>query len=297
MTSSLVSTFLAGALLAGCSSGTKSGLETDWSYCQDKLAYNDYGHTRRDPAKDFVCRLEPDSAGIRCVQSQSTICEGGGEDGPHDVPNGGIAWFPAWSSTDGVKHVRCTCGCFTKATRIAISADETETMGNLAEAAKFQSVTLQTRDGDGWVDSPALRGHNFIVGKEEKPLIAIVTAEQTLLVTEKHPILVRHNGRLAMVKANSLLMSDTLLDRTGSDVAIKSLSSAVNPDPDQLVYNVATEGKSPLGHVILAEGLQVGDNDWQQQLDFMSQRQEYREKGSLAYLDQIIEVGHDQHHQ
>lgn len=259
-------------LLIGLSC-TQLGFGTEYTACRDGKAFwsNKYGF--RDEARDWICRLRPDVANPRCIAAQDFFCEGA-KKGPHDVPNGGWAWFLAF--VEGVEGpVRCTCGCFHPETEI-LSFFGALSIAELLERSRTEPVRVLRRnsvdDPGDFVLSQSMRAPNFTAGPEEKPLYHLYLDNgRELLLTSKHPVLVRRAGQLALIRAEGLSLSDQLFDEQGHPVALEELGTE-RLDKSQKVINFSAGDRDPLAHLIVANSIQVGDNYLQQHLDILHGR-------------------------
>ncbi len=266
-------------------------LATEYTFCADTVAYSDPGLTARDPGKDWICGLTPDASGARCPSAQTRACQGGTLPGPHDVPNGGIAWFWA-QSANASQDVKCTCGCFIPHTLILTENGE-NTIFETLEAAKYQNVRVKVRQSlknfGELRDSSPLRAKHFRVGAENKALVKLSLSNgRALEITEKHPVLVLRKNRQQMLQAHFVRESDVLLDEQGNEVAIVSIESKQLPEDSNTVINFASDEENPLAHLIVAEGVQVGDNRWQAALEVIKSRVDIRNSQELSYLDEIV---------
>lgn len=99
-------------------------------------------------------------------------------------------------------------------------------------------------------------------GGEDKPLVVLVTDDgRRLAVTEQHAILVATGE---MQKAVDLTTKDRLVDQTGQSVGILRIERVYT---SRDVHNFLTyAGLDPYGHLVVAEGLVVGDVMWQNTL-------------------------------
>lgn len=166
----------------------------------------------------------------------------------------------------------CKCGCFHPDTRIysmkTPDADQTSAYG----AAKASSIFKRSHSFDLVNLSPFSKLNNLYLststirtktsGPEAHPLIVIKTETgETLKVTAKHAVL-KANG--TMVTANTLKVGDRLVRANGAFTRIKSLTSERT---ERDVINFALEANDPIEHIMVAEGLFVGDLLWQSSLD------------------------------
>jgi hypothetical protein len=100
------------------------------------------------------------------------------------------------------------------------------------------------------------------VGPEEKPLVVIITKDgRRLGVTEQHAVLISTGE---MLKAVDLTTDQELVNHTGELVGIERIERIHTSAP---VHNFLTDAElDPYGHLIVAEGLVVGDIMWQNTL-------------------------------
>ena len=264
-----------------------------YAFCKSSKAYKEKTFVHREPTADWICQLaQEEPARPRCAAAQRSICEAdaGGDattPGPHDVPRD--AWYLAVSTTAGAP-VRCQCGCFAPETRIATAggmyaADE---LLQLALFIPVQPMVRANSDALGaWRVGPELRGRHFTAGPEDKPLVVIHTATgQTLRLTDNHPIFVSRTAGTAVLRADELSVGDELFDEDGLTVPITDLSSAVL-DAKSPVINFAADSDLPLDHIVLAEGLQVGDLRFQRLINAEELRLARRTTGEMLYLQEL----------
>lgn len=185
-------------LLTSCLIFSSNGFSSDWTYCKfpENQAYDNPELSIRNSGKDWICELTPDVSGARCPGAQQRTCEGGTMPGPHDVPNGGIAWFFGTAASDNLA-VRCTCGCFAPETLIASENGELP-ISQILEAAKFQNVSVKVRESFEanhlFRDSAGMSAKSFRVGPENKKLVVIKMSNgRTLRLTSNHPVIVNRN--------------------------------------------------------------------------------------------------------
>jgi hypothetical protein len=268
-----------------------SGFATDYTFCgPNNAAYSDPGFSSRDPGKDWICQLPPDSLGARCPNAQRRACVGGDLPGPHDVPNGGTAWFWAQSTTSNT-DVKCTCGCFISGTLLQTPNGEYP-IGSLMEVAQRQPVQVLVRVNEEafglFKDSGLLTARDFTVGPEEKAIVVLrLDNGRTLSITENHPVIIIRDDLQKMVRAEEVKKSDHLLDDSGNPVGISEITTRALPKDANSVINLDTREKDPAAHILVAESVQVGDNKWQQVLQVRKSRLENRNSGDLAYLEDL----------
>jgi hypothetical protein len=163
----------------------------------------------------------------------------------------------------------CPMGCFAADTQILGSVTgDTEasyapasmfnlqsTLMSMTDEASLNAVTLTTR--------PVER---FVHGPEEPPLFVFkLTNGSTLRVTQHHPM-VLHNGQI--IEAAKVDEHMTFVGVDGKRVAITSITreKAIGD-----VFNFQTAGDTQLSHIIVAEGVLVGDLKLQNDLAYEQQ--------------------------
>jgi hypothetical protein len=132
-------------------------------------------------------------------------------------------------------------GCFVAGTRIAVGEGRTMVVEDLGKGA-----TIQTADGK------LARSLRAVAGPEtEKVLTLVTTSGHSVTVTRKHPIKTSDGIKLAQ----ELKLGDTLYTVSGPTIlgAIRKSSYA------GLVYNFALPGGALNNHLVVANGLVVGD--------------------------------------
>lgn len=75
-----------------------------------------------------------------------------------------------------------------------------------------------------------------------------------------------------MITAAALKDDDILMDGIGKSVYIENIYREKMPENSKKVINFTTPEDNPASHVVLAEGVQVGDNRWQMYLEIQSER-------------------------
>ena len=219
-------------------------------------------------------------------------CTKGKIPGPHDVPSD--AYYLS-TSTSGQKAVKCQCGCFATNTMIS-AANEDVKIEDLLQMSKYFDVKVRSRSNlsetQSFEDSPSMNASFFTKGPEEDLLVSFeMENSKTLKVTKTHPILVLRETKEIMLRADEIKLSDLLLNNWGGTVGIVKITREVSQSD---VINFDTKAESLAGHIVLAEGVQVGDNFWQSKLEV--------EKGRLAYrsnprdLSYVTELQKEKHY-
>jgi len=160
----------------------------------------------------------------------------------------------------------CYCGCLERSTGIFIQdpksgRNSTEridqiTVGSVSVHALTEDATLSRVR----YEPRAIEART--AGAENKPLVVVHTADGAVLAaTELHAILLSTG---AMVAAKDLEVGQSMVRQDGSFSIIASITRESTKDD---VFNVLTNaGLSHKGHMIVANGLIVGDLMWQNTL-------------------------------
>jgi hypothetical protein len=162
----------------------------------------------------------------------------------------------------------CPCGCFAEDTRIEIGSADSAEVESITSRELFENrndARLAALEDEAHLAAPKLvsRGiRSATHGDEAQPLVRIeLTDGRVLRLTEKHPVL-RENGE--MITARELTRGDRLVNRDGGIAGIREIGR--EPYRGQ-VFNFETNGTTPESHVIVAEGILVGDLAWQNSLE------------------------------
>jgi hypothetical protein len=179
----------------------------------------------------------------------------------------GNAIAPLCAPFDRTTYVGwCRCGCFEKTTTlraIALSSGAEEQAVVSTIGADTHEVFAMTEDSTWGAFSLEPRTLTATtVGDEELPLVWVRLANGVSLgLTTQHAVLLSSG---VMVTAEALSTSDVLVAEDGQPVAITGIDRSPTTDP---VYNVLTDaGLSHKGHLIVANGIVVGDIMWQNTL-------------------------------
>lgn len=157
----------------------------------------------------------------------------------------------------------CPVGCFEENTQLLTQSDRG---ANAWVAAKTISLDhrLVSLTGDSLLSSPRVSGRSIkrmSVGPEETDLYVFALANRRTLRVTSHHVMVLSDGRV--VEAEQVAPGDAFVGVDGHKVGIRSISrEPTNAD----VYNFAVNAATPQEHVIAAEGVLVGDLDWQSTL-------------------------------
>jgi hypothetical protein len=140
-----------------------------------------------------------------------------------------------------VHHVR-TNGCFIAGTVIELPGGKKQLVEKI-----FKGTEVLT------ADKHIATATRSVAGPEIEPVIEIKSAAgHTLTVTKKHPVLTKAGMKLAQ----DIQLADSVIGRDMKPIKIISIKKKVYKG---IVYNFALPGKAPKGHMVIADGLVVGD--------------------------------------
>lgn len=163
----------------------------------------------------------------------------------------------------------CPAGCFAADTQI-LTDDQTSTYTAAATLGATFALTFQqslmTMSDDATVRDVALTAHDIArmtSGPEEPKLFVFALGNgSTLRVTQHHPM-VLNNGKI--IEAAQVDEHMSLAGVDGRKVTITSITRENTSDD---VFNFLTTGDTTLSHIIVAEGVLVGDLKLQNELEF-----------------------------
>ncbi len=276
---------------------------TDWGFCNEatKLAYIDATFSTRKPEADRICSLHTSTdAGIptflnatqRCINSQNDTCDAASLAaassaagttiapsgfGDNNVPQN--AWYAETTNSGNPEfaRIRCSCGCFTPDTNI-LTEKGWQRIDVLKEnGSKAKDRVLIPASDRGLVFKPSsyLKPIAFTKGPEEKPVIRIQTLDNLAVeMTELHPVPIKQGKSIEMVQAKTLKIGDIVYNMKGQAQKIVRISSRMLSKDNNSVYNLNTYGHGDNEHIIVANGIRVGDLGWQNKLAERAQRSE-----------------------
>jgi len=170
------------------------------------------------------------------------------------------------SCAEGMLIGVCTCGCFAPETRIGVinPNDKSEWIRIDILAQQPNNYQLWTLGKASSLSHPKLKARELqrvTHGPESKALFYISVASGSRLgLTEEHAVLLSDG---TMVDASELSVGQHLVNLRGQKDEIVDIERVKTAGD---VFNVLSSGKSDLSHLILAEGLIVGDLAWQNSL-------------------------------
>lgn len=179
----------------------------------------------------------------------------------------GRAMAPICSPMDRTQFIGfCTCGCLEKTTKVYTFDSATGVGVDKVVDAISTADLVYAMTEEATVDEPAFSARELFAttaGDEAKALVWVkLTDGSTLGLTEEHAVLLSTGE---MVRAVELVVgTHELVSQFGEFVGIESITR--EPTQDQ-VYNVLTDaGLSHKGHMVVANGIIVGDIMWQNTL-------------------------------
>lgn len=166
----------------------------------------------------------------------------------------------------------CPKGCFAADTQIASSVASDGLAGYVPARSVAPKSTVVSMTDDASFSNlllAPLSVKRIVLGPEDADLFVFALANgHTLRVTQHHPM-VLDSGEIVQASQVNQKMSFVGLD--GQPVAVTSIT---REKPTADVFNFETEGDTQLSHIIVAEGVLVGDLKIQNELS--------DEEGSIA---------------
>jgi len=158
----------------------------------------------------------------------------------------------------------CPKGCFAADTQIASSVTAEGRASYVQAASLAPRSTLLSMTDDASLSNLLLAPQSIkriVLGAEDAELFVFALANgRTLRVTQHHPM-VLDNGKIVEASQINPRMSFVGLD--GQSVAVTSIT---REKPTADVFNFETGGDTQLSHIIVAEGVLVGDLKIQNEL-------------------------------
>ena len=158
----------------------------------------------------------------------------------------------------------CPCSCFAPETKILVMR---ESLGEPIWSRADQITrddSIVTLGDSSTLGSPIFESREILYttsGEEHPALISIETTTGVVLSLTQHHAVLLSDGR--MITAKELTTDDDLVDWRGNPVGILAIK---RERAGEMVYNVASAGTQKTSHLILAEGILVGDLLWQNSL-------------------------------
>ena len=168
---------------------------------------------------------------------------------------------------DNTYHGWCTCGCFHPDTEIDVQVASGPKITASAQTIfndrnEYLISHLKTNSELNLLQFDAASTLYATSGLEKLPLVVIKTEDGAILkVTTQHAVL---TGDGEMLQAQHLKENMLLVKRDGSLTAIKQISSEMLGGN---VLNFRLKVDNPIEHIIVAQGLLVGDQAWQSSLE------------------------------
>lgn len=158
----------------------------------------------------------------------------------------------------------CPKGCFAADTQIASSVAADGVAGYVSAKSVAPKSTVLGMTDDASFNNPVLAPQSvkrIVLGPEDAELFVFALSNgHTLRVTQHHPM-VLDSGEIIQASQVGPKMAFVGLD--GQSVAVTSIT---REKPTADVFNFETAGDTQLSHVIVAEGVLVGDLKIQNEL-------------------------------
>jgi hypothetical protein len=173
-------------------------------------------------------------------------------------------YYPVIDRNNNIGAI-CKCGCFEASTNISVWSEEAQKVVEIAAKNITKANQLIGLSSDATLSS--LTTDDFaiktITHGEEMPELYVFSLEDgtQLKVTQHHGMLLSSGE---MVAAKDVDLSHSFIS-ANSQRAIKIVD--INREKtNSEVYNFETESEDKISHIIVAEGIYVGDLIWQNQL-------------------------------
>lgn len=170
-----------------------------------------------------------------------------------------------WNPTQFVGW--CRCGCFEKSTQILTRVKAENRLAQVGVDVLNQDIfDAYTMTDDSTLYAPIWEARTITattVGTEEKPLVWVhLENGSSIGLTEEHAVLTAEG---IMLTAKELQAGQhQMVTAEGEPVLIKEIQRVATKDP---VYNLLTDaGLNHKGHMVVANGVVVGDIMWQNTL-------------------------------
>ncbi|WP_046006537.1 hypothetical protein [Pseudoalteromonas rubra] len=158
----------------------------------------------------------------------------------------------------------CRCGCFEVGTKISAREGKSNAITQVNVEALFNNE--QKFDVLAFAETATMSNVHFDLeqiedttkGPEEKPLVIVHTESGIRIgLSEEHGVLLA-SGKMTV--ARNLQAGDDLVKEDGSTDKIVAIESGAE---NQMVYNLLTTAEEEQGHLVIANGLVMGDLYWQ----------------------------------
>lgn len=166
-------------------------------------------------------------------------------------------FYPVVDRRDEIKAV-CKCGCFEASTLISTVEE-----GDIAIKSLSTKHSVAALNETASLSNISLTPMNVSLvtkGKEATPLYVFSMSNGTVLKLTQHHGVLLADGR--MISAKEVTLKDQMLTADGQTVNVVGIERAMTKDD---VYNFETSGFSKNHHIVVAEGILVGDVVWQNQ--------------------------------
>ncbi len=170
-------------------------------------------------------------------------------------------YYPVIDFFDNTIAAICKCGCFDPDTRISARLNGVVLEVAAGDITQQHQLLALESDATRQALHQDYRDINVITkGPEQTPLYRFVLSNGKQLAVTQHHGMVLNDGRV--IAAKDVTTTDQFIAANGDVVAIDAIDR-VSIDTD--VVNFETHGDSDLNHIIVAEGVLVGDLVWQNQ--------------------------------
>jgi hypothetical protein len=158
----------------------------------------------------------------------------------------------------------CPAGCFAGETQILTALADNGTAGYTKVSHVLPDATVLAASDASGVDAMALVSRTvgrIVSGPETPPLVVLKLSNgATLRVTAHHPMVLSTG---VVIEAAAVARGSSFIGVDGRTVAVVAVSNELATGD---VFNFETTGTGQLSHVVVAEGVLVGDLKLQNEL-------------------------------
>ena len=180
-----------------------------------------------------------------------------------DVPPG--SWYPIGFDNRAYK---CRCGCF-GAPQTTFLGPEGEITGQaLIDSGRKENFEIESLDDISHPHLSSLKAANSLMFSKSSEKSYRITTEtgKIAILSPGHPVLIASTAGLPkmMKKASDVSLQDQLLADTGEPEKISKIEM-IEYKENMVNFNIKSQNQDH--HIVLANGLLLGDSAWQERLN------------------------------
>jgi hypothetical protein len=228
--------------------------------------------------KDFqpaLCDL-PILEGVRCAHAeffrsyctnQTDGCAGVGGCFGFTPPG---HWYPVLGS-NGLPFRRCRCGCFGEETRFT---GRRKVTGRDLISGEFSMPALLVAGYGRGKGNLFFSIDGLVHSIDERAIHILTEGAHEIYLSDTHPVLLVTQSNRWMQQAKEVKIGDFLLSEAGIPRRVIQVESVLY---GKEMVNFQVQSTNPLHHIVIANGLQMGDLAWQEQLHSVEARMHHRQ--------------------